>query len=129
MSLNYELSKITNWKELCYRTAEQDVPMSGIKAGDRVMNPITQTIIFGCMGTGIGEITDANAEEWACRYILASKAGGYDPDLTLADVRAHVGLTTNVFPKVSNAEFAKRLMSLTAEELRRAERRAMAVAS
>jgi hypothetical protein len=96
MSLDYDLGKINNYKELCYK--------------DGFMTPRTQQIIFGCISTGIGEITEKNYIEWFMRYSMWCGLHSFDNSPTLDDVRAHIGLRTNVFPQESRTKWVKRHM-------------------
>lgn len=99
MSLNWDARKCGDaWPELDYNTRE--------------------SLIFACIPVGIGEITEANHLEWYSRYLQWYAVNGWDdPYLSLSDVKAAIGLSTNVFPKVTDAKFradmAKRLKELT----------------
>jgi hypothetical protein len=72
---------------------------------DGNQNAVTYTIIMLTMGTGIGNLTEANAAEFFARASVSEKlhgpflrqADGKPQPLTPADVAAHIGLTTNVF--------------------------------
>lgn len=111
MSLNFDLTKIKNGAEVCYEDDGE---------GNRVHTARTQAIIWMCLHIGIGEITERNAEEyWTRTYAWETALGasmrdgeGNPVPLTLPDVRAYVGLTTNVFPKESEAAFAKKLWQI-----------------
>lgn len=120
MSLNYELGKIKDWETVTKITSEYNSPADGIKIGDKIMNPVTSALIFGCISVGIGEITEANVEEWYCRFEINERVMGRSirymdatkPDrvITYDEVKAHIGLRTNVFPKVKPAMFLDNLM-------------------
>lgn len=119
MSLNFDLRAIP--EEVRTIIAEADSPNSGIKKGDKIMAPITNAIIWGCLATGIGEITEKNAVEFWSRLNLWDKINGArvvgpapehaDYYITLEDVRKHIGLRTNVFPKESEQVFLRKLMN------------------
>ena len=102
MSLDYKLDSIDRWEELVH---------------DGQLNPVTQALVFNAMAIGIGEITERNVEEVYIRTAMADAvygaplrgpAGGA-VHLTLADIRRHIGLTTNVFPAETAAQFGRRM--------------------
>jgi len=73
---------------------------------------LSDAFIWGCMGVGLGEITEKNAEEWQWRYAYACKLNGpyffvndnpYVP--TLEEVQKRIGLTTNCFPNKTRNQF------------------------
>jgi len=92
MSLNFNLVKIENWQELL--DEKTSAPL-----------PLTEAIIFLTIFTGLPEITEKNAVEFACRVYLFELSGvplqkgetGAKP-ITLADVRRYIGLHTNATP-------------------------------
>ncbi len=107
MSLSYQLTKIADYEAVCFYTAEHDQP-GFYKAGDRLMTAATEAVIFGCMATGVGAIrNEADALEYFGRMTLHEAVNGamrreqtapgvWSPrKMTLAEVRAHIGLTTN----------------------------------
>lgn len=105
MSLSYQLTKIADYEAVCFYTAEHDQPGFYAK-GDRLMSVATEAVIFGCMATGVGAIrNEADALEYFGRMTLHEAVNGAmrrgpAPDhaplkMTLAEVRAHIGLTTN----------------------------------
>lgn len=112
MSLDFRLDTIEGYKDLCW-TGEGD---------ERHMNPITEVLIFTCIPVGIGEITDETVEEFVARAAIYQAVKGSllqerDKDgswrgrvLSEADIRAHKGLKTNVFPAKPRAEFIDNLM-------------------
>jgi len=107
MSLDWNLTKIQDYQSACWVGEGED----------KRLNPVTEALIFSCILVGIGEITKQNAQEWyvrvhACEHasgaVLRTVEGGAR-FITPADVQAHIGLSTNVFPKVTDAVFAKNL--------------------
>jgi len=101
VSLNWDARKAENWDALEWEKK--------------------QSLIFSCIPVGIGEITEANHEEWYSRYRQWYIANGWDdPYLTLADVRNGIGLSTNVFPKETDAKFRKKIAGIV-------ERKAQAI--
>lgn len=123
MSLNFNLADVP--LETRTIVATEDHPHGEHKKGDRLMSPITHTLIFGTMATGIGDLSDdANLDEYAARLGLLQKLGLYgkitewvgddesggwvERDITPEEIQAHKGMTTNVFPYESRAAFIKR---------------------
>jgi len=83
--------------------------------------PITDAMIWACMFTGIGTITEKNVAEFHARLIV----GGYwmSEPLPYAEVRRYIGLSTNVFPEETRAKWLKRIMGERMDgEVRKAER-------
>jgi hypothetical protein len=105
MSLSFNFEKIINHKEVCYDDG-----------GD--IRPVTELLIFTCMHTGIGEITEANAAEFYARMIVAHKL--YDIGIVTPDgteplkpehVHQHIGLRTNVGMMETRAAWGKRFIT------------------
>ena len=99
MSLNWDARKCTEaWAELPYPTRE--------------------SLIFGCIPVGIGEITQENHLEWYGRYLTWYAVNGWDdPYIKLSDVKAAIGLSTNVFPKVTDAKFKTKMFEHLKERI------------
>lgn len=103
MSLNFDLSKVHNWREI---------------------DPaVRESIIWDTMIVGIGEITEATAEKFYARVrayesitenVLYEFVSDDEPAVprpaTPADVRSMIGLKTNVFPTETDAKFARKLL-------------------
>jgi hypothetical protein len=90
MSLRIDLTAIANHENTCF-----------VGEGDaRDWTNLTRTIGFLTMSTDIGEITEANAEEFYIRAsLICDLYGGNSRDggvPSLADIRAHIGMRTNV---------------------------------
>lgn len=109
MSLNWDLTKIKNYKELCWEKNEDDAS---------ILNPVTESLIWLTMGIGIGNITEDNASEVYCRVAMYEKLFGtmlsYWKDskkvsvaITPEDIYNHIGLSTNV-SKETDAAWRKR---------------------
>lgn len=91
MSLNWDATNAPNWEPLDWNVKE--------------------SLIFSCMAVDIGEITEANHEEWYGRYLQMYLAAGWgDPYLTLQDVRNGIGLKTNVHT-TTKAAWRKRMVT------------------
>lgn len=106
MALQYQLTRINGWQELCFHAALEDDPHRGIKKGDRVMTPFTEALIMFTMVVDMGEITEKNYVDFFDRLrfyellhgrILSTHADFDGPKLTsLEDVKRYIGLSTNV---------------------------------
>ena len=117
MSLNWSLADIENWDEVCHITATVDWPMDGTKKGDKLLNPVTTALIWHSLNTGIGRIKAENAAEVFARISLVEElygtslrdGDGKNRPITMDDIKAHVGLSTNAsFKDESRASFMKR---------------------
>lgn len=116
MSLNWDLSRIENFREVCYEPDLDDDGNPELDADGKPLSrlkPLTHAIILATMYLDVGEITEANWEEVAWRIRLWSATTGdhmllqtiedddghehtesYDP--SDEEVRMHVGLKVNV---------------------------------
>lgn len=116
MALNWDTSGVENFEEVCWLIADFDHPTSGISVGDRILNPVTNALIWHALNTGIGTITEANAGEVYARIHLVEKLHGASlwtadgpKEITIEDVLQHIGLYTNAsFKDESRASFLKR---------------------
>ena len=90
--------------------------LTKVEGVDDLNDNLIEAIIFGTIATGIGDITEKNYEEFFVRIAYIEKLNGtflrkanFKPrPITLADVRALIGLKTNVFPEETRAKFIKR---------------------
>lgn len=118
MSLDWQVDKIADYKTVCWiPTGEVDSEGEPRKR----LNPVTEALIWATISVGIGEITAANAQEFYARLSAYERVSGAllimpnddgtasDHLITPADILAHVGLVTNVFPKESDAKFREKL--------------------
>lgn len=87
MSLNWDISKVENYKELT----------------ENGLNSVTNALIWGTMAIGMREITSKNWERFYKRLHILERvkgaflvSGGNPVYLTKDDVKRHIGLTTNV---------------------------------
>lgn len=110
MSLDYTLSNIENWSEVCLDD-------------DGSLRPVTEVLIFTTMSVGIGEITEANVTEWIARLAITEAIDGGSiiaPDgqrsITEDEVIAHIGLSTNVFPALTRAQWLKQQIGRRVDE-------------
>ena len=111
MSLNWDLTKIKNYEELCWKKDEDDTVR---------LNVVTDSLIWLTMAIGIGKITEENAPEVYGRIAAYEKLFGsfmiqFDNNgkqrvyITPEDVNNHIGLSTNV-SKETEASFRKRIV-------------------
>ena len=113
MSLNVDASRVKNADTVCFR-GEGD---------SREWNPLTTLIAFTTMTIDIGEITAENAEEFYCRAALmndlyASASNIAPTEITLADIKAHIGLRTNVLTLTRAKWLAKVTKTIIPNRLR-----------
>lgn len=105
MSLNWNLSKIKNYKTVCRTT---DGGLWDLKLRRSELHPVTYRLIWGTMAVGIPTITEKNADKFFSRFRIWTKMFD-EPEISRDDVRAHIGLETNVSTK-TDSEFLKGLM-------------------
>ena len=106
MALHWELSKIHDYEEVCFIEATEDDPSNGVEKGDRLLNPLTNTLIWASISVELGGITEANADQWYARLRVVQKlfgtlmihGDGTPHEITADEVRAHIGLSVNVSP-------------------------------
>lgn len=91
MALEYDLSKIANRETVCFNSGD--------------MRYETESIIFATMVVRFGEITEENAPEFYERYELLCVVERRKPFFTSDDVKAHIGLKTNVFPDLTTDQW------------------------
>lgn len=109
MSLDFKFDKVADYKNVCW---EAD-PMPGQPERKRVA-VVTERLIWATMSIGMSRITEDNYEEFFKRLALYETLivgwGGRDRT-TLADVRKHIGLTTNAcYKDEKEASFRKRMI-------------------
>lgn len=115
MALHWDTSNVADNESVCFIEAPEDWPMSGVKKGDRMLNPVTNALIWHSLNTGIGVITRENADEVFARISLVEtlygaslRRDGEDRPITSLDVLQHVGLRTNAGHHESETSFLKR---------------------
>lgn len=119
MSLDWNLRGIANHETLCWVD-------SGEKREDgkprMTMNGVTHALIWATIFVDIGHITEKNAAEFYARMMFFTALRGPfmsgDAMPTAADVKAHIGLRTNVADKTT-AQFTKRITDLFMREHRK----------
>lgn len=108
MSLDWNLGKIKDYKSLCWIPDPTPEEPNG-----ETFNPVTNALIMALMSIGMSKITEANHLEVFFRLTVDSSILGApmfyrdengDPEenyFSLKDVKAHIGLSTNVSWKTS----------------------------
>lgn len=100
MSLNFELGKISDYKTMCFDDQDR-------------MRPVTEALIFATMAVDIGVINAKTVEKFITRLRAWELVHGNflhaRGPITAEEVRAHMGLVTNVFPQSGDAKFAAKL--------------------
>jgi hypothetical protein len=145
VSLNLSVTRVQNWREVCYerftgthdemdeRVRQCTMFGSGWSWTDdtetEIMrwHPTTWTLAFVAMGIGMGEITEDNGGEWLRRLnVMEATYGafrrdgdGNDVPFTADEIRAHVGLRVNVAPE-SARSFNARMKKIQRERDARA---------
>lgn len=115
MSLRWNVEKVKNCDEVCFVEAAADMPMRGVKKGERVLRVLTDALIWASLGVGLPRITEKNWRRWYARVHIIEKVTGawrFDGDgtpvyFTPDEVRSHIGLSTNVTPE-TDAQWRKR---------------------
>jgi len=104
MSLDYNFEDIKNFEDICYRPAIME---NGEQSEDMVqVSPITESIVWATMSTGLHKITEKNLKDWYIRLNVLS--GLFGPpmqriidgervgvDISIQDLITHIGLRTN----------------------------------
>ena len=127
MALTWDTKNVLDFEDVCFIEASEDAPMSGITKGDRLLNPVTNALIWHSLNTGIGTITAENAGEVFARIHLVETLYGAslmgpegDRPIKPGDVLRHVGLTTNAsFKDESRTSFLKRHAAAALDEQKR----------
>ena len=122
MSLNYDLTKIENSEELCWKPDEEN-------EGEFNMSIITNTLIWSTLSIGMNKITEANAKDFLVRCDLFADILGapmyiwqgpdkIDQRLTYQNIIDHIGLSTNASTD-SKTVFLHRILKIKTERLER----------
>lgn len=99
MALHWDLTEIEDHENRCFYHDE-----NGAEGPGNYMEPVTNALIWSTMGIGMGEITADNYEEFYRRLVAMALAtgstmllsDGKNRPITLAEVKAHIGLKCNV---------------------------------
>ena len=152
MSLDFRIHTIRDYTTVCYQTrtfttpeeAEAFVrteasymgPNWGLDNADAAgrtatrLSVTTNMLVWASLLVGLPSITEANAERWFKRLAtIEAHNGAYrsrdgeDVFFTLDEVRAHIGLSTNVSTE-TDAAFRAKVKRWEREAAKRAERAA-----
>ena len=156
MSLNFRLNTIRDYTTVCYQTRTFDTPEEAsafVSAEASYMGPnwavdrddatgctatrlsvTTNTLIWASLLVGLPTITEKNVERYYKRLAAVEahngayrrSSNGDDVCFTLDEVRAHVGLSTNVSTE-TDAAFRAKIKRWEREETARREREARRV--
>jgi hypothetical protein len=145
MSLNYDLSRIPEYRTRCFltytgTTEEMHARVSRVtfmapswawtdetKTAIEALNPTTTTLVFATMHVGLSEITHENWQEFFERlHIVESLLTVFRTDadkkpvpFTPEEVKAHIGLRVNV-GDTTKREFHAMVIKWVREDARRA---------
>ena len=94
MALHYDFTKIENYEPVCWQ-----------ENGN--IQPVTDALVWLTVGCELGEITEENYRDFFARIKVFEKLfgaflygeDGKDSYLTEDNIKAHIGLTTNVLNK------------------------------
>lgn len=100
MSLNWDLSRIKDYKTTCWvETGEKDEEGKPLKR----LSPVTDSLIWLMLAVGMGDLNEKTAPEFFGRVrFYEDRNGAYlrkdgkPRPITWADVEANIGLKTNV---------------------------------
>jgi hypothetical protein len=124
VSLNWTVGQIADWDSVCYMLAPCDIPTQGITEGDRMLNPVTNALIWATISVDLPGITRENFAEFYARirfveelhgaFLIRAEVDGKRPEgeaafITVDEVIDHIGLTANVTPK-SRSAWIKRVV-------------------
>ena len=113
MSLDFKLDKIENYEELCWEsTGEFDTDGEEFV---RIKND-TNIIIWATITLGLNRITEKNLVEWATRWKMALGAGMVGRNITIQNLRDHIGLSTNASP-LTMSRFNTKLYKWVKEDM------------
>jgi hypothetical protein len=122
MALHWDLSRIKDYKELCWIPDGDDELGCVIKR----MNSRTETLLFATMIIGMNEITEKNWKEFYFRIHMCELTYGpyfrreeipeyYTPDM----IHKHIGLGTNA-SNLTKVKFRNKVWEYSERECERA---------
>tara|TARA_R100001594_G_scaffold150676_1_gene213507 strand:+ start:33714 stop:34049 length:336 start_codon:yes stop_codon:yes gene_type:complete len=111
MSLAWDITKVEDHESKCWIEVD----------GGKRLNPTTESLIWECMAVGLQEITRKNAEGFYTRHVMLSDSRGCRARFTLEDIKAHVGLWTNV-SKTTKSQFNKKVAAVLRDRVGEAGR-------
>ena len=118
MSLDWDVSNVTDYETVCFEQRYNP----DRKQTERMVKPVTNQLVFSTMVIDQSGITETNVEEFAWRLALYQQMFGgliieakdnefVERFISAEEVRAHIGLRTNVVTQ-SRASWLKRMAEL-----------------
>lgn len=109
MSLDYNYKEVKDWEIVC----EKSNGLGG-GLGEKILDVLTEAIIWSTVTIGLNEITKDNYKEFHERiiameiaaesyYLLYSVKAGTRRNPSLKEIEMHIGLTTNATPMKTGA--------------------------
>jgi len=112
MSLDYRLSEIENWQQLCIRSTDE---------GRQRLARKTNALVWAGLLVELGTITAKNVDEWdfrlRCIYRIGLGPTEDEDRPDLIDIRQHIGLRTNVSTS-TRAQFMKRIKQMVEQAVK-----------
>lgn len=132
MCLNWDVTNVAEYETACFYIAGSDDVHGQFVKGDRLLQNRTKTLILLTMSIGMGEITEDNHREFFTRVALYERLFGASRSrfngkarvrvhFTLAEIREHIGLTTNVSLEKNNCWTKRIVENFNREVLTREE--------
>ena len=118
MSLQWDLSGIENYQDMCWKENTDEDKKEG---ENFVLNPITESIINLCGAVGISKLTTNNYKEATKRFAELEAMGVVylgETNPREDDVLLHVGLVTNA-DVLDNKKWGNRVRNLIREQAER----------
>jgi hypothetical protein len=134
MSLDYRLNNIKDFENLCwlkqYLNTDQPIPEGWYRNKENQdvierLNPVTSALIWITVAIDMGDITEGNVIEFYARVACFEKMfGNYltsdegPRPITLEDIKAHIGLHTNVGLQPWSTFVKRQMLNLRSNVLR-----------
>ena len=109
MSLDWDVSNVKDYENVCKQIAEDDPPSNvhgDYQKGDLIWRPETKALPFYCLVLGIPKITEANWQLFYARMKAYDGVAGpllrdrnNNNPIDMAEVHKHIGLRTNATSK------------------------------
>ena len=102
MSLDFDLSAIDNYREVCWTYGQDDLAQ---------LNSETEKIVWATMMIGLNTITEDNLDEWIFRLFIVDRVLSGYRQISRECLTKHIGLWTNVSVN-TRAKFLKKMNQL-----------------
>jgi hypothetical protein len=126
MSLNWDITHIKDHSNLCWLPNPTKEDPGAVR-----LNPTTDALIWATMSVDIGDLSEKNLDEFTYRVFFYERAfqsflnqGGDPLFLTAEEIKAHVGLRTNVSFE-TRSKWETRMKSAWLREAQASARRAI----